>query len=539
MNKVSFPVFFQMWATRMGWDVPIIHWIAVNWIQDYGDLGILRCFRGFGKSTILAVYNAWRLYDNPTYRILHQSEADGTAFKTSRDTQNVLRRHPLCAGLLPDGIGTVEAWSVTGNEDARNASMYSRGILSNVTSARCDEAQNDDVEVQRNTTTEELREKLRYRLTEQTHIMVPGARQLFIGTPHSFDSLYDEMEQMPGANCLTIKLFNEEFSINGEKAGGETSFDCGFVPVNVFVGIGKGAKMLRCFVDYTVSGTVITFANPVKLNIDVYGQCNWPKRFDRAELEKRRRKCRTMGEWESQYLLRSKPIHKVRLDPDRLREYDTEITLKTANKETRMYLGSVHIVSAACRWDVASGKVKADASALSLVLTDNRGHIYWHFCEELTGEIAEFNDRDQICGGQVWQIRDLCKQFHIPRVTVETNGIGGFAPKLLRQALKGTGVAVVEDHVQSNKQMRILEAFEGPLSGRFMWAHTRVMDGPAYNQMRMFQPQLTNQADDFIDSGAGAVLEVPARIGGLQFAALKENVNNWRPTAQQYEVKTE
>jgi hypothetical protein len=36
---------------------------------------------------------------------LHQSESDGTAYKTSRDTQNVLRNHPLTKGMLPDGQG--------------------------------------------------------------------------------------------------------------------------------------------------------------------------------------------------------------------------------------------------------------------------------------------------------------------------------------------------------------------------------------------------------------------------------------------------
>ncbi|MDW5504778.1 hypothetical protein R6Y99_07915 [Pseudomonas lundensis] len=91
---ISFVAFFIMWAERMGWDVPDCHYRACHWLEHRGDLAVLRCFRGFGKSTILAVYNAWRYYRVRQYRILHQSEADGTAYKTSRDTQNVLRNHP-------------------------------------------------------------------------------------------------------------------------------------------------------------------------------------------------------------------------------------------------------------------------------------------------------------------------------------------------------------------------------------------------------------------------------------------------------------
>lgn len=41
------------------------------------------------------------------------------------------------------------------------------------------------------------------------------------------------------------------------------------------------------------------------------------------------------------------------------------------------------------------------------MLTDARGHLYWHVCQELTGELAEFDDNDKITGGQVAQIKEL------------------------------------------------------------------------------------------------------------------------------------
>lgn len=197
-SKVSFLVFFLIWSRQRGWVVPDVHVRACQWLGERGDLAVLRCFRGFGKSTLLAVYNAWRYYLDRQYRILHQSEADGTAYKTSRDTQNVLRNHPLTRGMFREG--GVEQWWVEGAADPRNASMYAKGILSNVTSARADECQNDDIEVPRNIQTPEAREKLRYRLGEQTHILVPGGRTLYVGTPHTHESIYDEMEKL-GADC--------------------------------------------------------------------------------------------------------------------------------------------------------------------------------------------------------------------------------------------------------------------------------------------------------------------------------------------------
>ncbi|ALE96505.1 hypothetical protein ABH11_02175 [Serratia marcescens] len=531
---ISFVAFFIMWAERMGWDVPDCHYRACHWLEHRGDLAVLRCFRGFGKSTILAVYNAWRYYRDRQYRILHQSEADGTAYKTSRDTQNVLRNHPLTRGMLPDGQGTVEQWWVNGSLDMRNGSMYAKGILSNVTSARADECQNDDVEVPRNIQTPEAREKLRYRLGEQTHILVPGGRKLFIGTPHTHDSLYDEVEAM-GADCLTIKLFEKEHRID-EKQATARSYALPFRPEYVFVGIHIGARLLAEGVDYQLTATGITFAAPPGTTVDCYAECAWPERFTPAEMEKRRQETRTVNEWDSQYQLHSKPIGESRLDPERIREYNVQPEIRYANRTASMWLGSQQIVGAVAWWDVATGKAKADASAFSLVLTDARGHLYWHVCQELIGDLAEFDERDKITSGQVVQIRELVIRYQIPQVVVEVNGPGSFAGKLLRQALKGTGCGVREEFTITNKQKRILDAFEAPLSSRFLWAHSDVLDGPAYDQMRDFNPAVTNQPDDFIDSGAGAISETPVRIGKLVGKPTAQGREDWQPSDGDHEV---
>lgn len=533
--KVSLLVFFMLWARRMRWQVPDIHVRAVVWLEGKGELAVLRCFRGFGKSTILAIYNAWRYYCDPAFRILHQSESDPTAYKTSRDTQNVIRNHPLTRHLLPPNQGTVEQWWVEGAADFRNASMFAKGILSNVTSARADECQNDDVEVPRNIQTPEAREKLRYRLGEQTHILVPGGSKLYIGTPHTHDSLYDEMEGM-GADCLTIRMFEREHRI---EAATLTAYDVPFRPEVVFAGIGKHARLLVEGRDFVLTSTGIAFSSPPGGLVDCYAGCAWPERFDAAELEKRRRETRTINEWDSQYQLHSKPVTEVRLDPAKLIPYDVQPLVRTANGTATMWLGSTQIVGAVAYWDCSLGKVKSDASAFSLVLTDARGQLYWQVAQGLEGELAEFDERDRIIGGQVVQVRDLVLALNIPVVVVETNGPGGFVPNILRQALKGTGCAVREEHSTVNKQKRILDALEAPLSSRFLWAHVDVLRGPLWDQMRDFNPALTNQPDDYLDSGAGAVSQTPVRIGKIVGKPTEERKNNWRPDAGVHEVQVD
>lgn len=532
-DKVSLLTFFLIWAKRQGWHVPLIHVKVCQWLEEAGELAVLRCFRGFGKSTILAVYNAWRFYQNPQYRILHQSETDATAQKTSRDTQYVLRHHPLTQSLL-ELKGTVDQWWVKGATDSRNASLYARGILSNVTSARAEECQNDDVEVPNNTQTPEAREKMRERLDEQTHILVPAGKKLFVGTPHAYDSLYERLANN-GADCLTIPMFSQEYRIdNATKKHYLLPFKAAFI----FAGIGKGAKLLVADKDYHWRNQTLCFSAPPKQLIDCYAGLAWPERFTISELEKRRRETETINKWDSQYQLHAKPLTEIRLDPAKLKNYDWQLIIKQANNTLTLWLGATQIVGAIAYWDCSLGKVKSDVSAVSLVLTDAQGQLYWHFAEALQGDLAEFDSRGNIIGGQVRQIYELVIKYYIPCVVVETNGAGGFVPPILRKALQNTGCAVREQHVSTNKQNRILDALEAPLQSGFLWMHKQLVDSPAIEQMRNFNPALNQQPDDYLDSLAGAILQTPVRISQL-LANSKQNFLNWRASSPVHEVNTD
>jgi hypothetical protein len=537
-GKVNFATFFAMWAEDRGWTVPDIHWMAVHWLEHRADLAVLRCFRGFGKSTILAIYNAWRYYVDPSYRILHQGDQDKTAYKTSRDTKAVLQRHPLTRDTFSTGIrGEASFWWVPGANDERNPSMQAAGITSNITSSRCDEAQNDDVEVPRNIQNPEAREKMRYRLGEQTHCMVPGARQLFIGTPHTHDSLYDEKERA-GADCLTIRMFEKSHRI--EQATG-TRYVVPFKPEWVFVGVGESAQLLSEGTDFTLKGNEVIFERAPSALLDFYAGHAWPERFVRADMLKRRRGCKTINEWDSQYQLHSRPLHQVRLDPAHLKRYAVEPVLKQANGELAMWLGKARIVGASCRWDPASGKLKSDVSALAVILQDEQGRRYWHRALQLVGEVAKFDDSgEKIIGGQVLQIVEVVKELALGRVTVETNGIGAFAPAVLKAAFKQAKLqcGVSEDPAVENKNRRILEAMEPPLTSGTLWAHTSVYDAVS-GQMRDWNPAVKEQPDDHLDAAAGAITEAPERISRIGWNAPQGQRQDWRPTAGTFEVEVE
>lgn len=531
-RRISFAAFFLIWADYKRWQVPALHVEICDWLERlyyHHRVGVLEVFRGAAKSTIVAVFQAWILYIDGQARLLDQAADDRVARKLSRDTRGVLRRHPLCVGMLPRDDQAVESINVVTNTDDRNPSISAHGVLSNVTSARANGAIFDDVEVPKNCRSDAARELLRERMSEATHILIPGGFKLYIGTPHTHDSIYDEQT---AAGALTLKkpLFAHHVRYEERITARQRRFPYNFPGVNrsdlyVFAGRTRDARLLVDGVDYKVDRGAVVFTQPPAQLIDIYAGNIWPERFSREEVLHRRRECRTLNAWDSQYQLHAKPIHEIRLDPSRIIPYAALPQLSMANGEVRMMLGQARIVGASVWWDCALGKIHADASAFSVVLTDERGRLYWHVCKDLKGDI------DAQCA----EVRRIVLDLGLRSVTVETNGPGGFVPAHLLKALAGTECGVVPHFEHHNKDERILDAFEAPLSGGYLWAHVSALD-VFEKQMQDWVPKQSGQKDDYIDSGAGAISQTPVRIGKLLGKPSTVSGPDWRPDSGSHEI---
>lgn len=529
-RKVSFLVFFLMWADHQGWDVPLLHVRICTWLDECkSPERVLMVFRGAAKSTIYAVYKAYRLrYDNQLRSLVWS--ADGpTAEMLTSDVINVVRNHPLCGGMLPTKPGKKKFW-VSGARDRRNANMRASGVESNVTAARADDIDFDDVEVPGNIETPEARKKLRDRISESTHIGVPGSQKTYIGTPHHHESIYPE-RIAAGAEVLKIPLFAHV--IRHRKTDKLTRYRIGFKPdtdgLYVMLGIFSQARMLVEDIDYRIEGDFVVFDKPPGAVLDICAGCAWPERFTRDDIAQRRKETRTLNAWDSQYQLEAKPITDVRLDPEQMIAYAAVPLVRIINRHPVMYLGKTQIVGAVARWDCSIGKITSDTSAFCLILTDAGGRLYWQFAKSMIGDLDE----------QCACVKALVLQYHIPNVTVETNGPGGFVPATLRKHLAGTGCGVTEDFATTNKNKDIVDAFDAPLSNRFMWAHVDVFDSPAYTEMRDFNPGATKQPDDYIDAAARAIKATPVRIEQFVGIQTDDRRDNWRPHSEAYEVTTE
>lgn len=537
-GKVRLIDFALIEYERRGWEMPDIHVRVFDWLDRTRKEPnrVLMLWRGAAKSTTLAISNAYDYYVDPANQKLIQGADDDLAVDLSRDTLAILRAHPLTQGLIRETAGVEQWWTVEGfAASARTPQMRARGILSRTTGSRADEIQNDDVEVEKNVESPDARKKLRRKLAEQTHIIKPNGSKLFVGTPHTHDSLYEERIK-DGAASFVQPLFSH--SIRYEKTSSETRYKLpgpvGKDGVWVFQGIGASAQLLTEGMHYEVVRGYVVFAAPPAMVIDVCTGNAWPERFTRKEMLVRRRDCRTFGEWDSQYQLQAKPVREVRLDPDKLRLYEVEPVIEHANGTLRVMLGKARLEGFTAYWDVSLGKVTSNASALSIVFTDLAGSLYWHRALNLTGELEELGPTGDLMGGQIKQLIDACRACGIHHVAIEVNGPGGFVPAIARRHCAPHGITVEEILVTTKKNTRILDALEAPLSSGFLWAHRQVFDSGATAQMRQWDPSVKEQPDDYLDSAAGAVLMTPVRVARVVGTAAE--LPHWKRGTEQYEV---
>ena len=154
--------------------------------------GLLMAFRHSGKSTVVGVFAACVLYHRPQTRILILSAESGLASRMVSHIKNILENHPWCGDILPDVKKEWGTHKITIKRPIgiREPSVICQGVTGNITGMRSDLIICDDVEVPNTCNTQQKRMNLRERLRELDFILSPHGSMIYIGTPHTKDTIY-------------------------------------------------------------------------------------------------------------------------------------------------------------------------------------------------------------------------------------------------------------------------------------------------------------------------------------------------------------
>lgn len=481
LSCVDFPEFVWVWNAKQGLGTPrhqlrMARWLAAQWRGHQREM-LLMAFRSSGKSTIVGLFCAWVLMLDPNLRIMVLAADFALAKKMVRNVKRIIERHPLTQGLRPRRR---ENWAsdqfiVNRPAELRDPSMIAKGIGANITGSRAELVICDDVEVPNTCDTAPKRADLRERLGEIDYVLVPGGAQLYVGTPHSYYTIYAAEPRL--------------------EMGETRPFLDGFARLEI----------------------------PL---LDEQGNSAWPERFPPEKIAAIRRRTGP-NKFDSQMLLKPVNIAEGRLDPDRLRLYDAELVYAEGNGQPVLTLAGKRLVSASCWWDPAYGAPgKGDSSVIAALFTDADGGYWLHRVRYLTHDSTQtqVDEATQLCR----QVAAFVHELYLPAVTLESNGLGRFLPGLLRRELAAAGLAcaVVEVHSSRAKDQRIIDAFDAVLAAGALNAHRSVWSTPFIAEMREWQPG-SKARDDGLDAVAGCLLSQPVRLARplVPLTARRE----WRP----------
>lgn len=199
MNTVTVSAainFLDSWNKILGFQTPNHHKQIMQFLIDVLNnephRGLLNAFRHSGKSTVVGIFAACVLYNLPETRILILSAESGLASRMVSHIKNILENHPLCSDVLPDVKKEWGAHKITIKRPIgiREPSVICQGISGNITGLRSDLIICDDVEVPNTCNTQQKRNNLRERLRELDFILSPHGTMIYIGTPHTKDTIY-------------------------------------------------------------------------------------------------------------------------------------------------------------------------------------------------------------------------------------------------------------------------------------------------------------------------------------------------------------
>jgi hypothetical protein len=182
-----------------------------NYLQNAPRRAVIEAFRGVGKSWLTSAFVCWVLLNDPQKKILVVSASKERADAFSTFVKRLINEIPILQHLKPkEGQrDSVIAFDVGAATPDHSPSVKSVGITGQITGSRADVLIADDVEVPSNSMTQMMRDKLSEAVKEFDAILKPGGRIIYLGTPQTEMSLYNQLPERGYEARIWPALFPE------------------------------------------------------------------------------------------------------------------------------------------------------------------------------------------------------------------------------------------------------------------------------------------------------------------------------------------
>lgn len=174
-----------------------IQYDIASYLQGGPRRLIIEAFRGVGKSWLTAGFVVWLLWNDPQNKILVVSASKDRADQFSTFVKRIIAEMPCVMHLKPAGDqrDSMLSFDVGPALADHSPSVKSVGLYGQLTGSRANVIVADDVEVPNNALTQMMRDRLSERVKEFDAILKPGGRVIYLGTPQTEMSLYNDLPE--------------------------------------------------------------------------------------------------------------------------------------------------------------------------------------------------------------------------------------------------------------------------------------------------------------------------------------------------------
>ena len=188
---------YHIWKELNLPDPTPVQYDIASYLQHAERRSVIEAFRGVGKSWLTSAFVCWLLLNNPQLKILVVSASKERADAFSSFVKRLINDIDILNHLAAtdNQRDSMVAFDVAPSLPDHSPSVKSVGITGQITGSRADVLIADDVEVPNNSATQMMRDKLSEAVKEFDAILKPGGRIIYLGTPQTEMSLYNQLPE--------------------------------------------------------------------------------------------------------------------------------------------------------------------------------------------------------------------------------------------------------------------------------------------------------------------------------------------------------
>nr|WP_259772497.1 phage terminase large subunit [Pseudoduganella lutea] len=188
---------FMVWKHLNLPDPTPLQYDIAKYLQHGPRRSVIEAFRGVGKSWVTAAFVCWVLLNNPQLKVEVISASKDRADAFATFVKRLIHELPILHHLRPgpDQRDSMLIFDVGPALPDQSPSVKAAGITGQITGSRADILIADDIEVPNNSATQMMRDKLAEAVKEFDAILKPGGRIIYLGTPQTEMSLYNQLPE--------------------------------------------------------------------------------------------------------------------------------------------------------------------------------------------------------------------------------------------------------------------------------------------------------------------------------------------------------